>query len=546
MLDNRPINFLFMTTVRNFLLKPWLYIVVILFGALLKFHQLNSKLFWVDEISTVFYTAGINGDTIQKSLPINQIEHFSYYDSLLHLSTKPYSLKHEVTGILSDTHLTPAHYVFLTLWYRLVGDNNMDYRLFSVFIFILSLPFIFLLAKLLFDSPLGGWIATSLFAVSPFINTEAQEARYYMLWVFFFILTNYLFLQALKRNGAIRWVWYSAAAVLALYTSLTSGAFIFGHLVYIFLFKKELRVQFSIALLFVFLAYLPWMHFLFTVRDTIESGLAWHKRSHSPYFSLDLLFFQLLGFVRSFIFLYDTNLYGAWFNGNAPQGIYSALLIDLIFLALITYSVFYLFTKTSKEIRWLLILIVLPLLLFLYISDIIRDGFTSILWRYQIVNMAGIILIVAKLLNDKIAKGKWLYIAIYFVLVFSGVASILKIAATRCWNTSPDCEYRIEESELISAAAHPLIITDFTGLGNFDRSLSVLNDCKATKADILYCKGTIPNITEKIAGKAYSDIYVFAASDSIVQQIKSQFGKTMLPFRKAPTMFAPQIWQIKF
>ena len=533
-----------MDAIRNFLLRPWLYIVVILFGALLKFHQLNSKLFWSDEISTIFYTAGINGDTLQKSIPVNQIEHYGYYDSLLHLSTRPYSLKHEVTGILSDTHLTPAHYVFLTIWYRLVGDNDMDYRLFSVFIFILSLPVIFLLAKSLFNS-LGGWIATSLYAVSPFIHAEAQEARYYILWVFFFILTNYLFLQAIKRNTAIWWILYSVAAVLALYTSLTSGAFIFGHLVYILLFKKQLRIQFGISLLFIFLAYLPWMHFLYTVRDTIESGLAWHQRSTPSYFSLDLLLSQLVGFVRSFIFLYDVNVYSAWFRGTATQDIYSALLIDFTFLALIIYSISYLFTKTSKEVRWFLILIVLPLLLFLYISDIIRNGFTSKLWRYQIVNMAGIILIVANLLNDKIAKGKWLYIGIYFVLVFSGIASILKIAATRCWNTSPDCKYRIEESELISYAAHPLIITDSGTLGTLGRFLSVLNDSKATKADIMYCNGTIPNLTEKIAGKAYSDIYVFAASDTIVQQMKSQFGKTMLPFRKEPTMIAPQIWQIK-
>ena len=132
-----------MTAFRNFLIKPWIYIVIVLLGTLLKFYQLNSKLFWVDEVSTVLYTSGINGDIMQKSIPVNQIKSFGYYDSLLHLSTKPNSLKNEVTGILSDTHLTPAHYVFLTLWYRLVGDNDINYRLFSVFIFILSLPLYF-------------------------------------------------------------------------------------------------------------------------------------------------------------------------------------------------------------------------------------------------------------------------------------------------------------------------------------------------------------------------------------------------------------------
>ncbi len=533
-----------MTTIRHFLLKPWLYIVIVLFGTFLKFYQLNSKLFWVDEISTVLYTSGINGDSIQENIPVNQIKSFSYYDSLLHLRTQPYSLKNEVTGILSDTHLTPAHYVFLTLWYRLAGDNDMDYRLFSVFIFILSLPFIFLLAKTLFNTYLAGWIATTLFAVSPFIHFEAQEARYYILWVFFFVLSNYLFLHAIKQKKVIWWIGYLVAAILALYTSLTSCAFIFGHLVYILLLKKELRIQFIISLLFIVLAYLPWMYFLYTVRETIESGLSWHKGFYSSFFSFDLLFFQLLGFARSFAFLFDITLYWMWSNGTPTLGIYSALLIDLVFLAFIIYSIFYLFTKSSQEIRWFLILIILPLFLLFYISDVIRNGFTSLLWRYQIVNMVGISLIVTNLLKDKIATGKWLYIGIYFGLVFLGTASILKIAANRCWNTSPDCEYRIEEAQLISHAAYPLIITDFSGLG-FDRTLSVLNDSKATKADIMYCKGTIPNLKEKIAGKAYSEIYLLAVSDTLVHQIKSQFGKSVLPYRKETSMMSPQIWQIK-
>jgi uncharacterized membrane protein len=213
----------------------------------------------------------------------------------------------------------------------------MDYRLFSVFIFILSLPFIFLLAKTLFNSSLAGWIAISLYAVSPFIHFEAQEARYYILWVFFFILSNYLFLQALKQDRAV-WIGYSVASVLALYTSATSVTFIFSHLVYVFIFRKEQRVQFVVSLLFIVLAYLPWMYFLYTVRQTIDSGLAWQKNFHSSFFTLDLLFFQMLGFVRSFAFLFSSNFYLQWFNGASSSVIYQALIIDFVLLSFITYS----------------------------------------------------------------------------------------------------------------------------------------------------------------------------------------------------------------
>jgi hypothetical protein len=61
----------------------------------------------------------------------------------------------------------------------------------------------------------------------------------------------------------------------------------------------------------------------------------------------------------------------------------------------------------------------------------------------------------------------------------------------------------------------------------------------------MYCKGTIPDIKDKIAGKAYSEILVMAASDTLTQQIRSQFATAMLPYRKEPNMFAPQIWRIK-
>ena len=61
----------------------------------------------------------------------------------------------------------------------------------------------------------------------------------------------------------------------------------------------------------------------------------------------------------------------------------------------------------------------------------------------------------------------------------------------------------------------------------------------------MYCKGTLPNLKEKIAGKAYSEIDVLQASDTLAKQVKSQFGTSMLPYRKKVDRFSPQIWQIK-
>jgi hypothetical protein len=158
--------------------------------------------------------------------------------------------------------------------------------------------------------------------------------------------------------------------------------------------------------------------------------------------------------------------------------------------------------------------------------------------------MVGIILIVTNLLKDQIVKARWSYISIYFGLVFFAIGSILKISETRCWNTSPDCESNIEDAQLISQAAHPLVITDFSGAG-LDNFLTVLHDSKARNADIMYCKGTIPNLKEKIAGRKYSEIYVIAASDILAQKIKLQFGEKMLPYVKQQNPFSQHLWEIK-
>jgi hypothetical protein len=91
-----------------------------------------------------------------------------------------------------------------------------------------------------------------------------------------------------------------------------------------------------------------------------------------------------------------------------------------------------------------------------------------------------------------------------------------------------------------------LIITDFNGGGaGFATFLAVLNDAKAKQADIMYSKESIPNLQEKIAGKAYSEIYVLEASETLIQQVKSQYGKSMLPYKKELDMFSSPIWYVQ-
>lgn len=538
-----------MKSLHQFFTKPWLYLAIIIFGTFLKIYHFNYKLFWRDEIATVLYTSGVKESKYINDIPVNQIVSIKFVDSLLHNSRKPYSTKDEIKGILSDTHLTPAHYILLAVWYRIVGDDNMDYRLLSIFLSILSLPFIFFLAKSLFKSGLGGWITTSLYAVSPFINCQSQEARYYIVWVFFFVLSNCLFLLATKHNRILWWIAYAVASVLALYSSILSALFILGHLIYVLVCQKQLVTKLLVTHVCILAAYAPWLYFLYTVRHTIQSGMSWHTFEHTSIFSLEFLFFQMLGWSKSFTYFSDWVFYFLLFTGKISQELYVGLAVDIVILCLIFYSIRHLIYKSSKEVKWYLISIILPLFLFFYISDIIRNGLTSVVWRYQVVNMVGITIVVANLFTHKIKDGKIWFMVLYCGLIISGLISTIKIAEKRCWNTSPDCQSIINVAQVISQASYPLIITDLGGFGEygFDNFLSTINESKSKNAEILYCKGAIPDIRKQLAGKAYSEIFVIQASDEFITTLKAQFGNNFFLYKKEDNAFYPQmIWKIKF
>jgi len=212
-------------------------------------------------------------------------------------------------------------------------------------------------------------------------------------------------------------------------------------------------------------------------------------------------------------------------------------------LVFLIYAICYLFANTAKQTKWFLTLVVLPLLLFIFLSDMLRHSGTSMLWRYQIVNMVAVTFVVTYLLKDTIAKGRLLFMGVYLGLVFLGILSVLVIADQGCWNTSRNCEPNVEEARLISQAPHPLVITDFSGAGlvNF---MAVLNKSKAKNADVIYANGTLQNLKQEMASNRFSEIYVIEASESLTHQLKLQFGENMVPLRKNINMFTPQIWRI--
>lgn len=312
------------------------------------------------------------------------------------------------------------------------------------------------------------------------------------------------------------------------------------------IFRKEQRTVYCVFLFFVTLAYLPWFYYLYTMRGVINTGLAWQVAvsDYNPYFVT--LYFQLIGLLKYFVFLYDIYFYQwLWFWGWDSQMV-SPFLYDTVVLSFIIYAFYFLIKKTPKETKWFLFLILVPLILFLYIEDIIRNSFTSLNLRYQIISMVSMGLIATNLLNHKIKNGSIIFIAFFVGLITIEVVSTITISNNRCWMARDDCYTNIEDAHIFSRAKHPLIITDLKsdympGLSNF---MAVLNETKSSNIDVLYTDKKNISQLERNDLKMYSEIFVYQSSDSLIKGLQNQFKTRMVLLKNQEDSKPLKIWQI--
>jgi uncharacterized membrane protein len=327
-----------LAAIKDFLKRPYLYIIIILIGTSFKFYQIDNRLFWEDEISTILHTSGIPLSQYANLIPKNEISSSKIYNDLLHLNTQDYTICQQIKGLFSDTHLTPFHYVPLMIWHRLVGDDAIDYRLFSIFTFIITLPVLFLLAKQLFQSELMAWITISLYSVSPTFHLFAQESRYYILWAFFIILSHYLFLKSLKHNQLKWWIVYTIIGILSLYTSVISGIVIFGHLVYLLVFKKKLWLHFGISVFIMLLFYSLWIYSMITNRNEIIQAMSWQINKDYSINPLILLILQIMGTTQIFAYIVDWSQYTGGPTGFVDPMMGVSFLLMILMLKIIPGS----------------------------------------------------------------------------------------------------------------------------------------------------------------------------------------------------------------
>lgn len=530
---------------RKILATPWIYILVIIAGSGIKVQKIDYRFFWFDEISTILETADVSGYDLLSTISKDKVYEIKDYRNLIRLREMEQSKGKHILGISGQLSLTPLHYVVLSLWFRLAGDQDTNLRQLSLLFFFMSLPALFLLVKKIFSSKLAAWVAMSLFSISPFIHLHSMQARYPMLCIFLVIINLLLFLKAQEKGRSLWWIAYAITSILMLYSSAITAIVLLGQFIFLLIYRREKMLYFLPVAVLTILAYFPWMQFLYENREEISNALSWHAQISPPGTPFCLLPFHALVLSGALYSPLDLSAFGylpellmRW--GNGPGIVLMAVSLFVIGLAIVKLG-----RESSEKTPKLLLIILLVNSLVFLILDIFRQSSASLISHYQFINMLVILIITAQLVAKGLEMDRLRYGLVYLAVLVMGIFSIQAISSDRCWSVPHNCNENICDARLISSAKNSLLITDLNhfdniGMGSF---LAMLNECKSDDLHILQYDGNMRQLKRTLSRRSYSNIFLFYISTPMLEEFSTTFPGQLEKVQKSS---CSDIWQLRY
>jgi uncharacterized membrane protein len=442
------------TSVKRSSLENWrwlyaLFAIVLAMGIFFRFANLDKKVYWNDEAVTSLRISGYTeAEIIQqvydgRAIDVSEIMEYQRPNPNRGLDGVINSLATE------DAHLSLLYHFLARLWLDWFGSSTAAIRSLSALLSLLAFPCLYWLCRELFNSPLTGWIAMALMAVSPFHVLYAQEARQYSLWTVAILLSSAALLRALRVQTKISWVVYAATVALAIYSHTLSILVVAGHGIYVlFVERFRLSKRFFVYLLSIiggFLAFVPWLIVAIAQSSKISSNVS---RTNINIGLPALIKSWCQSLYRIFV---DIPNLGDYF-------------FPVIFLLTI-YALYYLVRKSSKE-TFLFVSILIGTTLALAIPDILLGGKRSSDSRYLIPSYIGIELAIAYLFSTQlVALKSWqqkLWSVVLIALLSVGIVSCAISSQAQTWWNKSSGYYNPQIAEIINKTSNTLVISDNT------------------------------------------------------------------------------------
>jgi len=495
-----------------------LIVVILITGIFFRFTNLDRKVYSFDEsitslrISGYTWTEMVEQDFQGKTISVADLQRKyqqinpekNWLDTVKGLATE-------------EPQLSPLYFILARFWVQLFSPQVGTVRSLSAWMSLLVFPSIYWLCWELFRCASVGWMAVTIVAVSPFHVLYAQEARPYMMFAVFVLLSNAILLRAIalqkspatsKLSKAV-WSIYAIALTLGLYSSLLFFLVIFAHAIYVIIkengrFGKTL-ITYLVATAIATILFTPWIWILFYNAPKIEATVGLPRISLSFLSSLKPL---ILITSRMFI---DTHWAGGVVklcSSGIATNLIRLIVVSVLLLA-IAHSIYSLCRSTPKRV-WLFVLTAIG------ITAIVLIAVRGVTDRYMVPYILGIQLAVAYLFTAKIAaatnpRQQKLWQLGLIALISSGIVSCAVSSQSQLWwNKYPSStKYNPQIAAIINQAQKPLVITH-GGNNITGKILSVSYLLKPQAQLLLAVKPEQVKIPD-----GFSDVFLYRATEAL-------------------------------
>jgi uncharacterized membrane protein len=525
---------------QSFGINP-IVLFLIAIGVIFRISNLGDKVFWGDEVYTLFRMLGYS--TIEMTQKIAQgnivsadvIQQFQAFSPGHDLGDVLRVLRHE------DSHIAPLYFILGHLWLSLWGDSAIALRSLSVVFSLATLPGLYWLCMELFGDRLVAKCAVALMAVSPISLVFAQEARFYSLWLGLLIYSGAALLYALRRNTGKSWGLFIVLGTLALYTNLLSvipiTAYSFYAIAVYVRRDRHLVIKAVTACTTCFLAFSPWLA-VYLGREHLQTDDLVDVQTSLPAVLKHWLMLMSRG-------LMDFNL-----NGHSRPWTLGLVALLTVGVCLLVAHSFYRLVQTTAPRVWMFVLVLLlamPLGVFNQIFS------TRMPPRYLLPVYLGMLLPLAycfALSLKGIQTKRWLQVTrmgVIAVVVTGILACGMMVRSEVWWNKQfSNCNPAI--ARLVNRAETPLIISDGTGKPFFDHALSNVISLSLLLKPAAAFQLTLEGKTPVIPETGYSDRFVLTPSAALLTWLKGEYGDRLVKVKESVSDYRGSdvcLWRIR-
>ncbi|MBD2162326.1 glycosyltransferase family 39 protein [Limnothrix sp. FACHB-1083] len=520
----------------------WGSIGLITIGCLLRFSGLGQFLPWYDELATLQHIA------VQSELDLTQLwqGREQVLADLWHsLSTKPQKTTWDMVTSLAnhDAHHPPLYYLFVRVWADWFGNTIVSLRTATAIMGVILLASVFWLLRQLSQRPSLPWVGTVLVALSPLQILYAQEAREYVIWLIFFVLSSGFLARSLRHSTWPHWLLYGITLTLNWYSHLLGGFVLLGHGLWVgvWLWRSGDRnwrraIPWAIAAVGTLLAISPWIWVLYRVQTQSAASLAWLSQAGPPGI-------HRWAALRAFAATLWDNQPNLWASFPTTTDVPCLLVTLWMIVALVGC-----WRSGEPLLKGFVLSAVAPFLLLVWLPAIVMDRTMASIIRYQFPLLLGMQVVLANWivttceqitpkpvqewpqpLSFYLFRWRWMPHCFAALLAILLLVANLNAARARSWQLSwwsKGGTVSVEIAKALKEIDRPLLVmTDIPGY-----SLSALALSHAS--DRLKSRGVTVWLAPSFQGLNWPDrpnTFLFSPSPDLRQAIE-QRGQRLTPF----------------